>query len=206
MTSSINRNGKKSYPSILSRDKSHNTDIEDYESQNTGLKDNVKTNSPWIEVHKIAVQLLNSNKDQTFEIYGTHEAYDLNAEEKSYYGLSDIEEVALKAIDDISDELREISLETIADVKVNNPIAKRYEKYLTTKFNLEFPSKEEQLLIPSGSTDQGNVTYTVPGFHPFYNIHPPPGESNHTPGFTKQARTELAHTETLKATKGITLV
>ncbi|CAG8609622.1 2626_t:CDS:10, partial [Acaulospora morrowiae] len=94
----------------------------------------------------------------------------------------------------------------VYDVKVNNPIAKRYEKYLSTKFDVEFPSKEEQLLISTGSTDQGNVTYVVPGFHPFYNIHPPPGESNHTPGFTKQARTELAHIETLKATKGITLV
>ncbi|RHZ50120.1 hypothetical protein Glove_505g14 [Diversispora epigaea] len=92
------------------------------------------------------------------------------------------------------------------DVKTNDQIAERYESYMNTNFGVEFPSKNDQSMISVGSTDQGNVTYSVPGFHGVFDIHPPPGESNHTPGFTKQAKTELAHLETIKATKGMTLV
>jgi len=37
----------------------------------------------------------------------------------------------------------------------------------------------------TGSTDQGNGTYEVPGIHAFYKIDLPPGIGNHTPGFAE---------------------
>ncbi|CAG8608702.1 3939_t:CDS:2, partial [Acaulospora morrowiae] len=94
----------------------------------------------------------------------------------------------------------------ICDVKINEPLATRYENYMRTKFGVEIKSKEFQLSLPSASTDQGNVTYAIPGFHPFYNIHVDWANLNHTPGFTEAAGKEIAHVETIKATKGMTLV
>ncbi|CAJ0843973.1 16049_t:CDS:10 [Entrophospora sp. SA101] len=85
--------------------------------------------------------------------------------------------------------------------------ATRYEYYLTNVFGKNFRPKHEQSAFPIGSTDQGNVTYVVPGIHPMYDIHTlPGGNSNHTIGFTKAAKTILAHEETIIASKGITLV
>ncbi|CAH1760890.1 17306_t:CDS:10 [Entrophospora sp. SA101] len=84
--------------------------------------------------------------------------------------------------------------------------ATRYEYYLTKVFGKKFQPKHEQLALPSGSTDQGNVTYVVPGIHSMYDIHALPGDFNHTIGFTGAAKTILAHEETIMASKGITLV
>nr|CAG8558705.1 11343_t:CDS:10 [Entrophospora candida] len=84
--------------------------------------------------------------------------------------------------------------------------ATRYEYYLTKVFGKKFQPKHEQLALPSGSTDQGNVTYVVPGIHSVYDIHALPGDFNHTIGFTRAAKTILAHEETIMASKGITLV
>nr|CAG8546903.1 5717_t:CDS:10 [Entrophospora candida] len=95
----------------------------------------------------------------------------------------------------------------VCDVKNNGPLATRYEYYLTTLFGKKFQPKHEQLASPSGaSTDQGNVTYVVPGIEPAYDIHALPGNYNHTIGFTGAAKTILAHKETITASKGITLV
>ncbi|CAJ0750868.1 13354_t:CDS:10 [Entrophospora sp. SA101] len=95
----------------------------------------------------------------------------------------------------------------VHDVKSNEPLATRYEYYLTNVFGKNFRPKHEQSAFPIGSTDQGNVTYVVPGIHPMYDIHTlPGGNSNHTIGFTKAAKTILAHEETIIASKGITLV
>jgi hypothetical protein len=53
---------------------------------------------------------------------------------------------------------------------------------------------------------QGNVSYEVPSIHPIYAIPTPPGQGNHTRGFTKAAATEEAHQLTLKSAKGIAVV
>ena len=89
-------------------------------------------------------------------------------------------------------------------MKINVPLGDRYEEHLR-KFGVEFPTKEQQDAISVGSTDQGNVTYIVPGIHPMYDIKPPKGAINHTPGFTDAAKTEVAHKATLTASKGIAL-
>ena len=87
---------------------------------------------------------------------------------------------------------------------MNVPLAERYEEHLK-KLGIKFLPKEEQRKISSGSTDQGNVTYVVPGIHPLYDIKPPKGSANHTPGFTDSAKSEFAHEATLIASKGIVL-
>ena len=89
-------------------------------------------------------------------------------------------------------------------MNTNTPLGDRYEEHLS-KFGVKFPTKEEQALLSIGSTDQGNVTYVVPGIHALYDIKPPKGSSNHTPGFTDAAKSEVAHEETLTASKGIAL-
>ncbi|CAI2175760.1 13974_t:CDS:10 [Funneliformis geosporum] len=92
----------------------------------------------------------------------------------------------------------------VFDVKTNAPLGNRYEEYLR-KFGINFPTKEEQGAMPSGSTDQGRVTYLIPGIHAVYDIKPPKGSENHTRGFTDAAKTEFAHEATLTASKGIAL-
>ncbi|CAG8691567.1 19810_t:CDS:10 [Cetraspora pellucida] len=95
----------------------------------------------------------------------------------------------------------------VYDVKINSPMATRYETYDSQKFGTKFPSKEQQSSISFGTTDQGNVTYVVPGIHPIYNIFESPAKvRNHTREFAAQARTKFAHDKTIEASKSVTLV
>ncbi|CAG8539402.1 6923_t:CDS:10, partial [Scutellospora calospora] len=60
------------------------------------------------------------------------------------------------------------------ELKINSPMATRYETYLSQKFGIKVPSKEQQSSISFGSTDQGNVSHVVPGIHPTFNIFESP--------------------------------
>ncbi|GES84831.1 putative amidohydrolase [Rhizophagus clarus] len=93
---------------------------------------------------------------------------------------------------------------TLFDVKTNIPLAERYEEHLK-RFGIKFLTKDEQINVSRGSTDQGNVTYVVPGIHPIFDIKPPKGSGTHTSGFTEASKTEVAHEVTLTASKGIVL-
>ncbi|CAG8759113.1 10878_t:CDS:2, partial [Dentiscutata heterogama] len=93
------------------------------------------------------------------------------------------------------------------DVKMISPLAMRYLFHDSQKFGTKSPSEEQQSLISFGTTDQGNVTYVVPGIHPVFTIFESPSKvRNHTLEFAKQARTKFAHEKTLEATKSMTLV
>ncbi|CAG8700479.1 5909_t:CDS:2, partial [Cetraspora pellucida] len=94
----------------------------------------------------------------------------------------------------------------VYDVNINEPLAARYEHYLSKKFDITFPPKDVQSTFPSGSTDQGNVTYLVPGFHSIYDICTPIRTINHQREFASECKTKIAHEETIKATSGMTLV
>ncbi|CAG8734326.1 7075_t:CDS:10 [Cetraspora pellucida] len=94
----------------------------------------------------------------------------------------------------------------VYDVNINEPLAERYEHYLSKKFDITFPPKDVQSTLPSGSTDQGNVTYSVPGFHSIYDICTPIRTINHQREFSSECKTKIAHEETIKATSGMTLV
>jgi hypothetical protein len=89
-------------------------------------------------------------------------------------------------------------------LNTNVPLGERYEGHLR-KFGIKFKSKIEQESRIPGSTDQGNVTYVVPGIQPIYDIKPPQGSGDHTIGFANAAKTEFAHKSTLIASKGIAL-
>ena len=52
-----------------------------------------------------------------------------------------------------------------------------------------------------GSTDMGNVSYSVPSIHPMYKIGS--GEVYHTREFTAVTNTPEAHAETLVAAKAM---
>ncbi|KAG9289558.1 hypothetical protein G9A89_002331 [Geosiphon pyriformis] len=84
------------------------------------------------------------------------------------------------------------------DVLVNHTLADRFKKYMIER-GVEYPN------VPTsgGSTDMGNVSYEVPGFHARYNI----GTENmiHTPEFAKDAKTEEAHIRTVRAAKCLAL-
>jgi hypothetical protein len=61
-------------------------------------------------------------------------------------------------------------------------MAERYESY-ASQMGVHFPSRNEQEALPTGSTDQGNVTYEIPGIHAMFKIETAPGVGNHTSGF-----------------------
>jgi len=92
----------------------------------------------------------------------------------------------------------------VFDVNTNEPLGDKYEEHLK-KLGVEIMPKAQQDAIPVGSTDQGNVSYVVPSIHPLYDIKPPKGSGNHTPGFTDATKSEIAHETTLTASKGIAL-
>ncbi|CAG8556701.1 12246_t:CDS:2 [Racocetra persica] len=92
----------------------------------------------------------------------------------------------------------------VHDVNINEPLATRYEYYLSKKFGITFPSRKDQDNYFGASTDQGNVTYLVPGFHPVYDIRS--SIPNHQREFASACKTKTAHEETIKATSGMTLV
>ncbi|MFN0093881.1 MAG: M20 family metallopeptidase [Dehalococcoidia bacterium] len=70
-------------------------------------------------------------------------------------------------------------------------------------FNLRFPTKQQVLSGPGGSTDMGDVSYAVPSIHPMFSIPTAPGAGNHTPGFTASAAMPEAHDATLRAATGL---
>jgi hypothetical protein len=58
-------------------------------------------------------------------------------------------------------------------------MAEQYTQHLLA-LGEQLPTKSEQLKIPSGSTDMGNVSYVVPSIHPKFRI--PTTAVNHTAG------------------------
>ncbi|CAG8549586.1 16551_t:CDS:2 [Dentiscutata heterogama] len=91
-------------------------------------------------------------------------------------------------------------------MNINEPLASRYEYYLSKKYDITCPPKEVQSTFTTGSSDQGNVTYLVPGFHPLYDIRTSIPAVNHQREFTAECKSKSAHEETIKATSCMTLV
>jgi len=79
-------------------------------------------------------------------------------------------------------------------------MATLYTQNLAT-LGITLPSIEEQLRLPMGSTDMGNVSYTVPAIHPLFAI--PTHGGNHTLEFAKATATDGAHQKTWIAAKAM---
>ena len=94
-------------------------------------------------------------------------------------------QVEVKAIERAFDNL--MSNETLAKLYADNL------RGLGTDFTMT--------LKEIGSTDMGNVSYTVPSIHPMYKIGS--GEVYHSHEFTSVTNTPEAHTQTLLAAKAM---
>ncbi|KAG0234819.1 hypothetical protein BGW41_000998 [Actinomortierella wolfii] len=92
----------------------------------------------------------------------------------------------------------------------NEILAERYAQYLT-EAGVKFMPRSAQESFPSGSTDMGNIANAMPVIHPMYNISNldsivDTNLTNHSYGFTEQAKTEVAHQATFRAAKGLSVV
>ncbi|KAL4676038.1 hypothetical protein H8959_010183 [Pygathrix nigripes] len=71
------------------------------------------------------------------------------------------------------------------------------------KLGIEFISEDTMLNGPSGSTDFGNVTFVVPGIHPYFHIGS--NALNHTEQYTEAAGSQEAQFYTLRTAKALAM-
>ncbi|XP_020029296.1 xaa-Arg dipeptidase [Castor canadensis] len=71
------------------------------------------------------------------------------------------------------------------------------------RLGIEFISEDAMLNGPSGSTDFGNVTFVVPGIHPYFYIGS--NALNHTEQYTEAAGSQEAQFYTLRAAKALAM-
>ncbi|MGI8925911.1 MAG: M20 family metallopeptidase [Tepidiformaceae bacterium] len=89
------------------------------------------------------------------------------------------------------------------DVVTNDAMAEAYAANFAVVGGVMEPKSAAS--AGGGSTDMGNVSYTVPSIHPMFGIPTVAGAANHTPGFTACAATEEAHANTIRAAKALAL-
>lgn len=71
------------------------------------------------------------------------------------------------------------------------------------KLGIEFISEDAMLKGPSGSTDFGNVSFVVPGIHPYFYIGS--NALNHTEQYTEAAGSQEAQFYTLRTAKALAM-
>lgn len=71
------------------------------------------------------------------------------------------------------------------------------------KLGVEFISEDAVLNGPSGSTDFGNVSFVVPGIHPYFYIGT--DALNHTEEYTEAAGSQAAQWYTLRTAKALAM-
>uniref|UniRef100_A0A8C6RXZ7 Xaa-Arg dipeptidase n=2 Tax=Nannospalax galili TaxID=1026970 RepID=A0A8C6RXZ7_NANGA len=71
------------------------------------------------------------------------------------------------------------------------------------KLGIEFISEDAMLSGPSGSTDFGNVTFVIPGIHPYFYIGT--DALNHTEQYTEAAGSQEAQFYTLRTAKALAM-
>ncbi|XP_036727783.1 peptidase M20 domain-containing protein 2 [Balaenoptera musculus] len=71
------------------------------------------------------------------------------------------------------------------------------------KLGIDFISEDAMLNVPSGSTDFGNVTFVVPGIHPYFYIGS--NALNHTEQYTEAAGSQEAQFYTLRTAKALAM-
>ncbi|KJA28025.1 hypothetical protein HYPSUDRAFT_34300 [Hypholoma sublateritium FD-334 SS-4] len=86
------------------------------------------------------------------------------------------------------------------DLRQNSVLAQDFTDIVGSRYGLPTLSGEH-----SASTDFGNVSYALPALHPSFAIPTVLNGGNHTPGFTKAARSEEAHKATILVAKGLAL-
>lgn len=71
------------------------------------------------------------------------------------------------------------------------------------KLGIDFISEDAILNGPSGSTDFGNVSFVVPGIHPYFYIGT--DALNHTEQYTEAAGSQEAQLYTLRTAKALAM-
>ncbi|KAF4332270.1 amidohydrolase [Fusarium beomiforme] len=92
------------------------------------------------------------------------------------------------------------TVEYETDLKVNNTLSNTYVEEMT-KLGLKIKLEES---VPA-STDMGNVSYHVPGFHGGFAIPTSPDVSIHHPDFASCAGKEEAHKAAMKCARGLAM-
>lgn len=77
------------------------------------------------------------------------------------------------------------------DLAQNEVLAREFSEVASKRYGIKVSSGAEGAM--GGSTDFGNVTYTLPALHPGYVIPTQPNGGNHTAQFAESARTQEAH-------------
>lgn len=90
----------------------------------------------------------------------------------------------------------------VEDVFMNDALALNYKHYME-KEGITYRSRIDEEQTSTGSTDMGNFSYAVPSIHPAYGIHTT--AANHTKEFAAAARTLVAHQDTLRAAKCLSM-
>ncbi|XP_040285995.1 peptidase M20 domain-containing protein 2-like [Bufo bufo] len=88
------------------------------------------------------------------------------------------------------------------DVLPSKTLAKTYKEN-GKQLGMQFASVETELNSLAGSTDFGNVTYEVPGLHPYFSIGS--NAFNHTEEYTEAAGSEEAQYYTLRTAKSLAM-
>ncbi|KAK4863024.1 hypothetical protein LT330_010606 [Penicillium expansum] len=92
-----------------------------------------------------------------------------------------------------------------ADLKINRPICETFVDIMQQMgHSAVFDMPEQEGVLSGGSTDMGNVSYEVPGFHAMYII--PANGVNHTQDFTSGAGSSEAFERTIACASGIAAV
>lgn len=99
-------------------------------------------------------------------------------------------------------KLQWAKLGPVEDVFMNDAMTANYKKYMEQEGIVYEPRVDEEQ-TSTGSTDMGNFSYVVPTIHPAYGIHTT--AANHTREFTAAAKLSIAHQDTLRAAKCLSL-
>ncbi|KAL4898663.1 hypothetical protein BDV59DRAFT_190320 [Aspergillus ambiguus] len=92
-----------------------------------------------------------------------------------------------------------------ADLKTNTPICESYISAMRVMgHHVVFDNSGKDSLLGGGSTDMGNVSYAVPGFHGMFTI--PTNGVNHTPEFTSGAGSVEGYQRCISCAAGMAAV
>ncbi|EEP82847.1 conserved hypothetical protein [Uncinocarpus reesii 1704] len=89
-----------------------------------------------------------------------------------------------------------------AELRINQPLCDSFQAHMGEQGEKIFSAEPKGL---TGSTDQGNISYAVPGLHALIGIPVEDGSNNHTHGFTAAAGTRVAHERVVKGGKAMAM-
>lgn len=89
-----------------------------------------------------------------------------------------------------------------ADLRLNDTLCDTYKTHMGNQ-GVEVTKSDPEPM--AGSTDQGNVTYAVPGLHALVGIPVDDGSHNHTAGFTAAAGSKVGFERSLTSGKAMAM-